>query len=207
MLRLHRVKTTLFRCLNSAKAERLLEIGCGNERIPGFETLDVICGKNVDYTVDATKRLPFASATFDIIYASHVLEHAAWYQTDDVLREWVRVLKPRGRLEVWVPDGLKICKALVDYETRGDDYIDRDGWYRYNPEREPCKWASGRLFTYGDGTGRWDDANWHRALFTPRFLRLALERAGLANIRELDRSEVRGYDHKWINLGMTGTKP
>ena len=29
----------------------------------------------VDYVVDAAGSLPFSDATFDVIYASHVLEH------------------------------------------------------------------------------------------------------------------------------------
>jgi hypothetical protein len=32
------------------------------------------------------------------------------------------------------------------------------------------------------------------------------ESAGLKDVRLMDRSEVRGYDHGWINLGVKGTK-
>jgi hypothetical protein len=81
-----------------------------------------------------------------------------------------------------------------------------DGWYRYNAERDPCKWASGRIFTYGDGSGSPRSANWHRALFTPRYLRSLFERAGLSDVREMDSSEVRGEDHGWISLGVRGVK-
>jgi SAM-dependent methyltransferase len=186
---------------------RMLEIGPGPERIAGFETLNVVPGPNVDYLGDAAKRLPFRDATFDVIYASHVVEHIPWYQTQSALREWVRVLASGGRMEVWVPNGLLICKTLVDFELTGENRIDRDGWYRFNDEKDPCKWAAGRLFTYGDGTGRPDDPNWHRAMFTPRYLRFVLESVGLSDVRELGRADVRGYDHGWINLGMTGTKP
>ena len=188
------------------KRVRKLEIGPGRDRLDGFETLDVVPGPQVDYVVDASQPLPFSDETFDLIYASHILEHVPWYQTDTVLTEWVRVLKINGRLEVWVPDGLKICKALADYELRGENHIHCDGWYRYNPEKDPCKWASGRIFTYGDGTGNPNSPNWHRSLFTPRYLKLVLEKAGLHEVELMDRSEVRGADHGWINLGMSGKK-
>jgi hypothetical protein len=105
-----------------------------------------------------------------------------------------------------VPDGLKICKALVDYEVEGNNYIHEDGWYRYNPEKDPCKWASGRIYTYGDGTGNPCHPNWHRSLFTPRYLKTLFETAGLHGVRVLNKTEVRGDDHRWINLGMTGIK-
>jgi len=45
------------------------------------------------------------------------------------------------------------------------------------------------------------------ALFSPRYLCRLLERAGLTDVREMDRAEVRGHDHGWIYLGMCGTKP
>ena len=156
--------------------------------------------------LDATKALPFADETFDLIYASHVLEHVAWYQLESVLAEWVRILKVGGSIEVWLPDGLKICKAFVDAESHGDNYVDQDGWYRFNPDKDPCLWASGRIFSYGDGTGCPKSPNWHRAVFSPRYLKVLLEKAGLHDVQELQHSEVRGYDHGWINLGMKGRK-
>jgi SAM-dependent methyltransferase len=192
---------------NKGAQNRCLEIGPGENRIQGFETLNIRWNKSVDYVADASKPLPFSDNTFEIVYASHVLEHIPWYKVQDTLREWTRILKAGGQLEVWVPDGLKICKALVDFELRGENYIEKDGWYRYNPEKDPCKWAAGRLFTYGDGMGNPRSPNWHRSMFTPRYLRLLFEKAGLTDIRQLNPQDVRGYDHGWINLGMIGTKP
>jgi hypothetical protein len=68
-------------------------------------------------------------------------------------------------------------------------------------------WAAGRIFTYGDGTGNPNDPNWHRAIFSPRYLKEILRKLGFKNIREMNHSEVRGYDHGWINLGVKGEKP
>ena len=191
---------------NINKSCRRLEIGSGAKRIQGFETLDINPGKNVDYVLDCTKRLPFEDETFELIYASHVLEHVPWYMLRETLDEWVRILKRGGRLELWVPDGLKICKAFVDAELNENDYTHLDGWYKFNPEKDPCLWAAGRIFTYGDGSGDSKSSNWHRALFSPRYLTLLMERAGLESIEKLNKDDVRGYDHGWINLGLIGTK-
>ncbi len=191
---------------NRSKPHRRLEIGPGPSRLPGFETLNIVASRQTDYVWDAATRLPFPDGTFEFIYASHVLEHIPWFQTIDVLREWMRVLDVGGTVEVWVPDGLKICAALVDYELHGKDYIAEDGWYRFNPEKDPCKWAAGRIFTYGDGTANPCSPNWHRALFTPRYLTKVFSEAGLQEVRILPPGTVRGYDHGWINLGVTGTK-
>ncbi len=199
--------TTQLRLLKNRNLQkRCLEIGSGKNRIKGFETLDISPGRNIDYVIDASKKLPFKNDTFDIVYTSHILEHIPWYQVEDTLKEWVRILKPAGQLEIWVPNGLKICKVLVDAEINGDDLSHLDGWYKFNPDKDTCMWAAGRLFTYGDGTGCLSDPNWHRALFTPRYLKLLFEKAGLKNVTELPRDKVRSYDHGWINLGMKGTK-
>jgi len=194
------------RMVNARSAVRYLEIGPGTRRLPGFETLSVIGGRNVDYVADASSRLPFPDGTFDLIYASHVLEHIAWYRTTDALREWVRVLKPGGRIEIWVPDGLKIARAFVAAEDESTLDFHSDGWWRFNESKDPCLWMAGRCFSYGDGTAKSDHPNWHRALFGERHLRNVMIDAGLTEIRRLDRPDVRGHDHGWINLGLVGSK-
>ncbi len=187
---------------NRRKPQRYLEIGPGNERIPEFETLNIIGGPNVDYVLDAAKPLPFKGNTFNVIYASHVLEHIPWYETEEVLEHWVRILKSGGHLEVWVPDGLKICKFLIEFEKDSTKTVP-DDWSVLNPRKDPFIWVNGRLM-YG---ARSDYPSVHRAIFTPRYLKELFERTGLINVREMDRSEIRGEDHGWINLGVKGTKP
>jgi SAM-dependent methyltransferase len=186
--------------------DRKLEIGPGDGRVDGFETLDIVLRRNVDFVVDASRRLPFSDATFQLVYASHVLEHVPWYRLEETLREWVRIIKPGGVMEIWVPNGLEICRVFVEYETTGHDRTDQDGWYRFNPDKDPCLWAAGRIYTYGDGRGGLRSPNWHRAIFSPRFLQELMTKVGLVDVHEMDRADVRGYDHGWINLGFRGTK-
>jgi SAM-dependent methyltransferase len=191
---------------NRLKEHRRLEIGPGHDPVPGFETLNIVPGRNTDYALDCSRRLPFPDDVFEVLYASHILEHIPWYHLEPTLSEWIRILQPGGQLEIWVPDGVKICAAFLDAELRNDNYIDLDGWYRFNETRDPCVWASGRVFSYGDGTGSAASENWHRALFSRRYLATLLQQAGLVDIREMSRTEVRGYDHGWINMGFAGTK-
>ena len=189
------------------KPVRRLEIGPGRYRVPGFETLNVVAGLDVDYIADAADRLPIEDEAFDLVYASHVLEHIPWYQTKAALAEWVRVIKPGGRLEIWVPDGLKIARAFVDAEDTASRAFEADGWWQFNTDKDPCIWMSGRCFSFGDGTGKADDPNWHRALFSDRLLRQLLTEAGLTDVHPLPAGSARVHDHGWINLGVTGTKP
>lgn len=47
-------------------------------------------------------KLPFDSGSLDFLYASHLLEdYLSW---TPILMEWVRVLKPGGKLIILVPD-------------------------------------------------------------------------------------------------------
>jgi SAM-dependent methyltransferase len=190
-----------------SRKERKLEIGPGDYRIPGFETLKIVTGRHVDYVANASRRMPFPDNSFDLIYASHIIEHVPWYQVRDTLAEWVRVLKPGGALEIWTPDGLKIAKAFVDAELNGGRDFEQDGWWRFNDDHDPCVWMSGRCFSYGDGSGRLAHPNWHLALFSDRYLKKLLAEVGLVDIRQLSKEAIRGYDHGWINLGFTGRKP
>ena len=191
---------------NSAKKERFLELGPGNARIPGFETMNLVKDEVTDYVGDVVGNLPFRDDAFDIVYASHILEHVPWYQVDNVLGEWRRILKPGGRLEIWVPYAQKIAKAFVAAEETGDTDWQNDNWYRFNDARDPAVWFGARMFSYGDGRGTRGHRNWHLSCFSPRLLRQHMVDCGFKNVRLLPRSAVRGYDHGWINLGCAGEK-
>lgn len=191
---------------NRSKKLRMLEIGPGLNRLPDFETLNIFDGRDVDYVLNLAEKLPFEDNSFDVIYASHVLEHVPWYIQKDVFKELYRILKPDGALEVWVPDGWKIVKTVYDYETNNINNTHLDGWYRFNEEKDVVTWANGRIFTYGDGYGNLYHPNWHKAIYTSKSLKLLFERAGFHNIQQMTSGDVRGYDHGWINLGIKGTK-
>ena len=183
-------------------SERKLEIGPGTVPLAGFETMDAVARPGIDYVSNLEKPLPFRDGTFQIVYASHVLEHCSWFLTGEILRELVRIIEPGGWLEVWVPDGLKICQTIVAAEE-GKVVGPPDGWALHNPFGDPFTWAAGRLF-YGANP---EYPSWHRAVFTPRSLGEQFRRAGLVDLRQLSASEVRGVSHGWVNLGMTGRKP
>jgi SAM-dependent methyltransferase len=179
---------------------RRLEIGPGKRRLPGFETLDLKPG--VDHQADASKLLPFDDNTFELIYASHIIEHIPWFETINTLKEWRRVLAPGGKLEIWTIDAAKVAKYLLEYES-GERSEIPDKWRRFNHEANPFKWANGRIFAYGASRC---DPYWHKALFTPRYLLQCFEEAGFIASYVMDRSEVRGKDHGHVNLGVSGRK-
>jgi SAM-dependent methyltransferase len=188
---------------------RRLDIGPGKHRIPGFETLDIVKWKHVDHVADCRK-LPFPNETFEIVHASHVIEHIGWMEIEALLAEWARVLIPGGRLELWTVNAYKVAKALVEYEETGiwpGPKIGPGSWKHELIDGDPYRWVSGRLFCYPKLGRGLADPYWHHGLFTPKSLSAGLSNAGLINVRDLDpATERRGSDHKWINLGVRGEK-
>lgn len=91
-------------CLEAAPVR--LNLGAGEQPIEGWHNLDAKTGQSI-YPLD----LPDNSV--EEIRASHVLEHYGHAEVLPVLREWVRVLKPCGKLRIAVPDLETIAKAYL----------------------------------------------------------------------------------------------
>ena len=97
--------------------QRYLHIGCGNCILPApFENLDIRKADGVHHVSKAFP-LSFDNNTFDLVYASHVLEHFRRSETQDVMNDWVRVLKPGGTIRISVPD----LEALIAIYTESKD--------------------------------------------------------------------------------------
>ena len=91
---------------------RKLHIG-GKARAEGWEVLNAVAGPAVDHVGNAADLSRFTAATFEQIYASHVLEHFDYQQElVPTLQEWRRVLTPAGKLLISVPD-LDILAKMV----------------------------------------------------------------------------------------------
>ncbi|MCQ2593230.1 MAG: methyltransferase domain-containing protein [Treponema sp.] len=203
---INKTKTSINKVRYKKKNYRKLEIGPGLQRLAGFETLNIIDGKSVDYIMDISNPLKFEDNSFDLIYASHVIEHVPWFLQKRLFSELFRILKPSGVLEIWVPNFSKVIKVFNDFEGQGINNTHLDGWYRFNEEKDVCTWVNGRIFTYGDGTANPMSFNWHRCVYSENYLNKLFIDAGFSSIKKMDNSEVRGYDHGWINLGYKGTK-
>ena len=70
--------------------------------IEGFLTVDLRPG--ADIQCDCSDLEFMKDKSVDAIYASNILEHWPMESTIPVLKEWRRVLKPKGRLYISVPD-------------------------------------------------------------------------------------------------------
>jgi len=79
-----------------------LNLGCGEEKKAGYVNLDWQSLTEPDVRHDLNKfPYPFADNTFDLIEASHILEHLD--KPFAVMKELHRILKPGGKLLIKVP--------------------------------------------------------------------------------------------------------
>lgn len=96
--------------LISHKQNRFLEIGSGSKPgRNGWITLDSASGCDIQW--DLRFGIPFPSDSFDIIYASHVLEHIPFPDLKILLSEVKRTLSPGGKISICVPSARKYIDA------------------------------------------------------------------------------------------------
>lgn len=85
-----------------------LNLGSGGTVKPGYTNLDIEFGQPAYPLTD------YADNSVEAIYASHILEHFPGDQIIKVLKEWVRVLKPGGTIQIAVPDYEKATKLMAE---------------------------------------------------------------------------------------------
>lgn len=79
-----------------------LNLGCGNDIRDGFLNIDIYSDDERVINMDVRKLLLPDNST-DLILASDILEHFSHRETDSILAEWARVLKPGGILIIRCP--------------------------------------------------------------------------------------------------------
>lgn len=95
-----------------------LNIGAGKTEIDGWIPID----RNLGYEAwplpsvieHEGQTVELAKDSVDEIRASHILEHFSFRDARAAVADWVRVLKPGGRLRIAVPDFDKVASASDD---------------------------------------------------------------------------------------------
>lgn len=87
-----------------------LNVGAGDKQFPGWISVDL--APNADIVSDVCA-IPLPDGYADEIMAIHLIEHIERWRVQTALREWFRLLKPRGMLILELPDIVKCCKNIV----------------------------------------------------------------------------------------------
>ena len=161
-------------------------------RHPGWTTLDLTAGPEVDHVGDCTDLSAFADDSIETLYASHVLEHVPYPDLQRTLKEWHRVLAPDGKAMIAVPDMNILAQLFVKPEIRGRDKV---------------------LIMRMMFGGQTDETDFHCIGFDLELLGVHLHLAGFAAIRRVPAfglfedtslAEFRGVR---VSLNVEATKP
>ncbi len=145
---------------------RQLNIG-GTEKKDGWETFDIKEG--ADHVGNAKDLSRFDDGIFDVLYASHVLEHFDFTGSlQQALEEWYRVLKPNGELYISVPD----MKVLCELFNRAQNV-------------QSCFAISRMMFG-----GHCDKDDYHYAGLSFDILGQFLNKAGFSSMKKVDTFDI-----------------
>lgn len=101
--------------LNVDRLEKL-NLGAGDDILNGWFNHDQVSGENIDYTFDLNEYpYPIEEAKFDVVYASHVLEHVI--EIFPCIEEMHRILKSGGILIIRTPHYSSNC-CYIDLSHR-----------------------------------------------------------------------------------------
>ena len=89
---------------------KILDLGCGDNKVEGAVGLDNIALPEVDIVHDLLSfPYPLKDEAFDIIYLRHVIEHFDINEINLVLNECHRILSNHGKLNISVPHAFSIA--------------------------------------------------------------------------------------------------
>lgn len=159
--------------------KRIVNLGSGGADAPNELNVDLQEGPYTDFVCDI-RRLPDEwTDSFDVAKAHHVLEHFDFKDTRDVLKEWLRILKPGGKIELHVPDlqavGEQLAKGDMSLLATGNIYGDQghDFWYQ-----APYGGYDGERFLKHSY-----DHNHHKSGYTAKSLIDLLRDVGFVNVK------------------------
>lgn len=164
-----------------------LNLGCGAKTWEGFVNIDFPSnwsGKKPDIECDL-RQIPLPDGYADSAYAIHVLEHFYRWETEEVLREWVRLLKPGGRLVIEVPCLDKVIHKFNQYISQKVEIDPQTTMHRL----------------YGSPIYK-DPVMVHRWCFAVQELIVLLQEAGLKDVKYSDPE----FHHPQCDMRVSGVK-
>lgn len=138
-----------------------LHLGCGTKILDGYINVDVRQLPGVHIVTSIDNLSMFTDESVDLIYCCHVLEHLSRHKVQSALKEWHRVLKPGGKVQISVPN----FEAIVQH---------------YNENHELPKLVG---LLYG---GQTYPENYHYNIWDMATMTVLLESSGFTNAEKYD---------------------
>lgn len=150
-----------------------LHLGAGDNVLDGWLNTDRDPGTGLVH-LDVSRPFPVTDASFDYVFAEHLIEHVPYATALGMLREAHRVLAPDGRIRIATPD-LRRLTGLLDDEG-GDTGRRYAAWLRdsYFPDGH----GLAATFALNQVVRGWG----HQFVYDIDTLRATLEAAGFTDV-------------------------
>lgn len=152
-----------------------LHLGCGQINHPKFINIDMLPAPHIHYVRSVDNLSIFKDCSIDFIYASHCLEHFPFSAVPIILKEWYRVLKPKGILRLSVPDFELLLKIYNETGHNTKNII------------QPLMGGQGSKY------------NFHYSVFNFKSLEAELYAVGFAEVRRWDPTVADIWMDDWAS--------
>jgi len=150
-----------------------LNLGCGWRNF-GDDWVHIDGGDYPHLNSHNVHKLDYSNDTVDLIYASHLLEYFDRDEASNILKEWIRILKPGGILRIAVPNFETIAHLYLEHNLSLEKFL-------------------GPLY------GKMSMGNktvYHKTIYDYYSLKSLVERLGMKNFKRYDweKTEHSGFD-------------
>jgi SAM-dependent methyltransferase len=161
-----------------------LHIGCGKHILSGWLNTDsYLQDPSLPiYLFDASQKFPFGDATFAYVFSEHMIEHISYPAGLHMLRECLRVLKPRGVLRLSTPD----LDFLLDLRRPDKSPLQRE-YIRWSAETNTphVPDPTNETFVINNYVRDWG----HTFIYDEKTLRQSMQLAGFSQLRKCNLQE------------------
>lgn len=150
--------------------EKKLNLGCGNHILPEFVNIDNIPHCKDVYIDDIIYLQTFEDNSVDFIYSSHTLQCIfPRSKVTEALKNWYRVLKPKGHIVIEVPNVVPLMRKYLNNEVSHETFVQGI----YGVDRPGIRQFS---------------------CFDFEYLQKLLEEVGFKNVRQIEQPEYSRHD-------------
>lgn len=161
-----------------------LHIGCGKHILSGWLNTDsYLQDPSLPiYLFDAAQKFPFGDGTFAYVFSEHMIEHISYSAGLLMLRECLRVLKPRGILRLSTPD----LDFLLDLRRPDKSLLQRE-YIRWSVQTNTpdVPDPTNETFVINNYVRDWG----HTFIYDEKTLKQSLQLAGFSQLRKCDLQE------------------
>lgn len=120
--------THVFKPKSNGKKNGLVKFNLGSGGVNKKGYINVDMTTDCDFRADIRDLRPVVAeyGQADEIYSSHSLEHVNRMAVTTTVKNWLKALKPGGKLEIIVPDAIVAMKEFIEADKNGTPLEDYD---------------------------------------------------------------------------------